>query len=76
MPSKSATPRRLFGEAVRAERLRQELSQEELAHRSDITTGFMSRVERGVTAVSIDSIIKIARGLGMTGRDLMARAGI
>ena len=76
MPSKSATPQRLFGDAVRAYRKKLKLSQEELAHRAEINTTYMSEVERGIKTASIVTIVKIARGLGVTGRDLMSRAGL
>lgn len=76
MATKTAVPQRLFGDAVRAERLRQKISQEELAHRSGITTGYMSRVERGTVAASIETIAKIAGGLGLTGTQLFSKAGI
>jgi len=76
MPAKPATPQRLFGEVVRAERLRQKLSQEELAHRSDISTAFMSHVERGTKTVSLVTIAKLANGLGVKGGELLLNAGI
>jgi transcriptional regulator with XRE-family HTH domain len=76
MPAKPLTPQRLFGAVVRAERTRQRLSQEELAHRSDISTAFMSHVERGTKTVSIETIVKVANGLGTTGGELMLRAKI
>jgi len=76
MPAKPTTPQRLFGEVVRAERLRQKLSQEELAHRSDISTAFMSHVERGTKTVSLETIAKLAKGLGIKGGELLLNAGI
>mgnify|MGYP001569465798 CR=1 FL=1 len=76
MPSKSATPQRLFGEVVRAERKRQELTQEELAHRSGISAVFMSDIERGVENVTLETIAKLSKGLGVKLGELLFKAGI
>lgn len=76
MPIKPLTPQRRFGAVVGAERAKQGLSQEELAHRSGLSTSFMSHVERGTKTVSIETIVKVARGLGTTSGELMVRAGI
>lgn len=76
MPSKSATPQRCFGEVVRECRTKLGISQEELAHRSDLSTTIMSEAERGKKAVSILTIVKIAKGLGTTGGELMTKAGL
>lgn len=76
MPAKSSTPQRLFGEVVRVERKRQKLSQEELAHRSGISTAYMSRIECGTKTVSLEMIVKVAKGLGVKGGALLLNAGI
>lgn len=76
MPSKSATPQRRFGEVVRAERKRQELTQEELADRAGISAVFMSDIERGVENVTLDTIAKLSKGLGVKLGELLTRAGI
>lgn len=76
MPAKPATPQRLFGAVVRAERTRQKLSQEELAHRSGISTAYMSHVERGTKTVSIETIAKVGHGLGVKAGTLLLDAGI
>ena len=76
MPSKNATPQCLFGEAVRVNRKRLRLTQEELAARSDLHTTFVSDVERGVTSASIVTVVKIAKGLGLSGGELVTQAGL
>ena len=76
MPRRPATPQRLFGAVVRAERSRQGISQEELAHRSSLSTAFMSHVECGTKTVSIETIAKVGIGLGIKGGELLLRAGI
>ena len=63
--------RRLLGEAIRAKRKKRHLSQERLAEKADLSTVFISRVERGKESPSIDSLVKIARALGFRPRDLV-----
>jgi transcriptional regulator with XRE-family HTH domain len=60
----------LLGEAVRAKRKRAKLSQEKLAEKADLSTVFISRVERGKESPSVDSLVKIAKALGVRVRDL------
>ena len=62
-----------MGEAVRAKRLEAGLSQEKLAEKSDLSTVFISRVERGKESPTIDSLSKIANALKVRVRDLTAQ---
>jgi len=66
-----AQHRHLLGEAIRAQRKRKRWSQERLAERADLSTVFISRVERGKESPSLDSLVKIARALGIRARDLV-----
>lgn len=52
-----------FGQAVRQERQRQGLSQEELAHRAGLDRSYLGGVERGERNVSLLNVFKIARAL-------------
>jgi transcriptional regulator with XRE-family HTH domain len=63
--------RRLLGEAIRAKRKKGQLSQERLAEKADLSTVFISRVERGKESPSVDSLVKIAKALGVRPRDLV-----
>ena len=63
--------RRLLGEAVRAKRKKRHLSQERLAEKADLSTVFISRVERGKESPSVDSLVKIAKALGVRVRELL-----
>jgi transcriptional regulator with XRE-family HTH domain len=63
--------RRLLGEAIRAKRRKKRFSQERLAEKADLSTVFISRVERGKESPSMDSVVKIARALGVRVRDLV-----
>ena len=63
--------RRLLGEAVRAKRKREGFSQEKLAEKADLSTVFISRIERGVESPSVDNLVKIAKALRVQVRDLV-----
>jgi transcriptional regulator with XRE-family HTH domain len=63
--------RRLLGEAVRTKRKKAGLSQETLAEKAALSTVFISRVERGKESPTVDSLLKIARALGVRVRDLV-----
>ena len=63
--------RRLLGEAIRAERRKASVSQEKLAEKAGLSTVFISRVERGKESPSVDSLVKIARALGVHVRELV-----
>lgn len=52
-----------FGESVRAYRVAQDLSQEQLAERADLDRTYISGVERGVRNLSLASIVRIAKAL-------------
>jgi transcriptional regulator with XRE-family HTH domain len=69
----SAIPkhRRLLGEAVRAKRKEAGFSQEKLAEKSDLSTVFISRIERAVESPSVDNLVKIAKALAIRTRDLV-----
>ena len=53
--------RRLWGESIRTRRGR--ITQEELAARTGLDQGTISRIERGVSSVSDESKVKIAEAL-------------
>ena len=62
--------RRLLAEAVRTKRRQAALSQEKLAEKADLSTVFISRIERGKESPSVDNLVKISRALGVRVRDL------
>ena len=70
----AATPkhRRILGEAIRTERKAAKFSQEKLAEKADLSTVFISRIERGKESPSLDNLVKIARALGVRVRKLVA----
>jgi len=54
------------------ERKKAGLTQERLAEKADLSTVFISRIERGVESPSLDNLVKIARALGVKLGDLVA----
>jgi len=63
--------RRLLGETVRAKRKEAGFSQEKLAEKADLSTVFISRIERGRESPTMDNLVKVARALGVRVRDLV-----
>ncbi len=61
-----------FGSHVRALREERGLSQEALAARGDFHWTYISEVERGKRAPSLDVIGRLARALGVTPSELFA----
>ncbi len=56
--------RRRFGLALQSARHERGLSQEELAYRSNLQVSYISRVERGLQAPSLEVIAALATALG------------
>ncbi len=55
-----------FGSVVRSQRLKDGLSQEELAHRSGLHRTYVTDVERGARNPSLNSIKKLSDALGVS----------
>ncbi|HSY52663.1 MAG TPA: helix-turn-helix transcriptional regulator [Thermoanaerobaculia bacterium] len=64
----------LLGQRVRElrEKKRPEMSQERLAHASNLTTSAVSNVERGAKIPNLTTVLKIARGLKVNPAELFA----
>lgn len=60
-----------FGGKLRKLRRERGISQEELAGRAGLHRTYVSSVERGQRNVSLETIDKLARGLGLPMGDLM-----
>ena len=63
-----------LGCAIRDLRLRQNLSQEELAHRAGIDRSYMSSVERGVQNPGIMLVVRVSQALGISVAGLFLEA--
>lgn len=59
-----------FGQRVKEIRLKQNISQEELAFRCGLSKNYISDVERGTRNISLKSIEKIATGFAINIKDL------
>lgn len=55
-----------LGKRIRAERKRQELTQEQLAEMADISESFMGHIERGGRVLSVETLIKLANALNLS----------
>lgn len=78
-PSKQAgavTALASFGQAVRAARLEQGISQEALADLAGVDRSYMGGIERGEHNVALINIQKIAVALDLSIAELMEQAGI
>jgi len=52
--------------------MRSQLSQEKLAEKADLSYKYLGEVERGQVNISLDSLTRIAKALGVRVRDLVA----
>ena len=57
--------RREVGRRVKRLRHAQNLTVQELAKKSCVSAGYLSEIERGMSAVSVDKLMQIAEGLGI-----------
>ncbi len=55
-----------FGERVREERLKQNLSQEELASRAGVHRTYIGMIERAEKNITLENIEKIGKALNIT----------
>jgi transcriptional regulator with XRE-family HTH domain len=60
-----------FGKRVRTLRLDRGWTQEEFAHRTGLNRSYMSEVERGKSDVSLSTLQKIAKTLGISLAELL-----
>ncbi len=65
---------RRFGHAVRQLRVQRGWSQESLAARAELNRSYMGEIERADVMPSLATADKLARALGLTLADLIARA--
>lgn len=70
------TPEQALSKAIRMQRLEKELSQEQLAERSDMDQTYLSQIERARRQPSLKALRKIARGLEVSLSELFQDAEI
>jgi transcriptional regulator with XRE-family HTH domain len=64
-----------IGEKIKNLRLAQQLTQEELANRADLTKGFISLLERDMQSPSLDTLVNILNALDTTPGEFFAEEG-
>ena len=57
--------RKIIGLTIRRYRTRAKLSIELLAERADLHPNYVGEIERGEKAASVDTLVKVAEGLGV-----------
>lgn len=60
-----------LGNNIRKERLKQNLTIEELAYKADITPNYLGKIERAQSKLSLEVLIKIANALSVTSDDIL-----
>lgn len=73
--SADATHRTVFAQNVRAAREAKGLTQEKLAWASGLHQTEVARIEKGTRNPGLDTIVKIAQGLGVTPSVLLKGVG-
>lgn len=73
-PIKHAQIVQRFSGALRTRRLAAGMTQAELARRSQVTTSYVTRLERATSAPGIDLVDKLAQALGCTVSELLPDA--
>ena len=62
--------RKVLGQTIRPHREGAGLTQERLAEKSHLTSKYLGEVERGVANISVDTLLRIAKALGLRLNDL------
>lgn len=60
-----------FGEKIREERLKRNLSQEELAARAGVHRTYIGMIERAEKNITLGNIAKLAKALGVSIEELV-----
>lgn len=63
--------RKLVALNIRIRRVELDITQEELAHRAELSQAYLSGIERNKRSPSIDTIQRIADALGIPAHDLL-----
>jgi transcriptional regulator with XRE-family HTH domain len=74
VPRATRFSRKSFGRAVRSEREKLGLSQEDFAERANVHRTYISSIELGKVSVGIEVASSLAVALGMKFSDLIRRA--
>ena len=61
---------KILGEAIRAERIKAGLSQEQLAEKADLARNYIGNIERAEYKVTVETLARIAKALNLRVSDL------
>lgn len=61
----------LLGKNIKYYRKQKKMTQEELAEKVGLSIGFISQVERGITRMSLDTLIDICNSLDCSAGDIL-----
>jgi transcriptional regulator with XRE-family HTH domain len=76
VPSKKSRESRALGRAFRATRSEKGYTQESFALKAGIDRSYYGALERGEYNATIDTVMQVARGLGVHAWELWKRAGL
>ncbi|QCB46947.1 helix-turn-helix transcriptional regulator [Hydrogenophaga sp. PAMC20947] len=62
----------VFGEVIRAERVKQAIAQDQFALLANVDRSYFGKLERGERQPSLALILRIAGGLGIPASDIIA----
>lgn len=62
---------KILGEAIRQQRKLAGLSQEKLAEKANLHPVYIGKIERGEQWVSLHSLLRLAKAMGVTASDLI-----
>ncbi|HWD93687.1 MAG TPA: helix-turn-helix transcriptional regulator [Verrucomicrobiae bacterium] len=60
---KQRSASQILGEAIRVERLKAGLTQEELAEKADLSLNYIGNIERAEYQITVETLAKIAKAL-------------
>jgi transcriptional regulator with XRE-family HTH domain len=76
MPAKKSDANRALGDAIRALRSEQGQTQEAFAIRAGIDRSYYGALERGEFNMTVDTLMSVAQGLGVSVWEIWKRAGL
>jgi transcriptional regulator with XRE-family HTH domain len=76
MPAKRSKANQAIARAIRTTREQRGYSQEAFAARAGLDRANYGAIERGEANVTVDTVVKIATGLGVGAGELFTRAGL
>jgi transcriptional regulator with XRE-family HTH domain len=62
---------KILGETVRTKRVEAGLSQEQLAEKANLARNYIGNIERAEYKVTVETLVRIAKALGVRVRDLV-----